>query len=113
MPSTWLTAADLARRLGRRESVIRSWRDRHREFLPSRLDRQGRQTYQLARVLEIAALYGQRMRSAEVQAELARRHPDEDDGAVEPDRLGQILDEVRRIGEQVDWLVEREKERGS
>lgn len=108
--STWLTVTQIARRLGRRESVIRSWRDRHASWVPSRQDEDGRQTYPLERLEQIAVMYAERLTPREVDAELERRHAS---GAepVPSDRLGQVIEQLERIERKVDWLIDRERQR--
>ena len=71
--STWLTAAELSKRLDRPLSTIRSWRDRYRPFVEVRSDRHGRQTFEVGRMTEIAALAAQRLTPREIAAELERR----------------------------------------
>lgn len=112
---TWLTVADIAARLGRAESTIRLWRDRYRRFVPEQRDDEGRQTYPIERIEEIAALQAQRLTPREVAAELSRRQgsgPVDAPGAsAGPATLDQILAELRQIREDVRWLVERERAR--
>lgn len=109
---TWLTADEIARKLGRPVSTIRSWRDRYRPFVPEQIDGERRQTYPLERLAEIQALQAQDLTTREVRAELARRHGRTDqEGEAAPDRLDQILDELRELRRSVEWLVARERER--
>lgn len=96
--------------MGRRESTLRSWRDRHSRFVPVEHNAEGRASYSLERMQEIEALYGEGLTSREVEAELVRRYGDGDTSGG-PVTLARVLDEIRGVREQVDWLVEREKSR--
>lgn len=114
MPTTWLTVAALAQRLGRAESTIRLWRDRYRPFVPERLDQSGHKLYPLERIEEIATMAAGRLTPREIASEMERLHGPTGDDATprEPDRLDRMMEDLRHLREQVDWLVEREKARG-
>jgi transposase-like protein len=101
---TWLTVAALARRLGRAESTIRSWRDRYALFVPEQTDQDGRSVYPFERIAEIQALHAQSLTPREVSAEMARRHRGAAETSVSsaaPDRLDQVLAELRALHDDV------------
>ena len=108
--ATWLTLVALARRLGRSESTVRSWRNRHADHVSSQQTAEGR-TYSLERMQEIEALYGQGLNAREVSAELERRHGSADECTAEPATLDAVLVELRAIRSAVERLVEHVERR--
>lgn len=111
---TWLTVADIARRLDRPPSTIRSWRDRYSEFVPGRLDARGQQIYPLERLAEIQALQADSLTPREVRRTLAERHQGGDSVDESPPdavRLDQVLRKLEDLNDKVDWLIARERAR--
>lgn len=97
---TWLTMAAIARRVGRPVSTVRSWRDRYAEYVPEQTDAEGQRVYPLERIAEIQAMRARNLIPREIISELARRHEGAA-GEEEPDRLEEVLTEVRAVREDI------------
>lgn len=105
---TWLTVAELARRLDRPHSTIRSWRDRYRAWVPVDTNEDGVQVLPAERVAMIANLAAQRLTPREIAAELERQHgtgPPDEAPTAEPWQH-ELVAEVRRLRIAVERLAD-------
>lgn len=105
---TWLTADEIALRLDRPVSTIRSWRDRYRAFVPERHDAARRQIYPLELLAQIRALQAEGLTTREIRAELERRQGDPSPTASRDDL---ILEELRAIRAAIERIAARLEER--
>ena len=69
----WLTRTELARRIGRSESVVRHWCNRYRAVLPQQVGADGLLRFPLRLIQEIAAMKAERRSDHEIVARLADR----------------------------------------
>lgn len=105
---SWLSAAELSKSLGRPVSTIRLWRDTY--DVPQRINEDGVQTFPLEVYEAIVAMRADDLTPREIKAELAR-HGEHPVAPQRPGLLAEIAEQLRKLHEKVDWLIERERER--
>lgn len=102
MPETWLTVAEIARRLGRPPTTVRYWRNAYQPR--HQLDDEGRRTYRLDDFIRIDQMVRSRRRPDEIRRALETGGTEEAGGyeAAVLDRLDRLIRAIERIADRLD-----------